>query len=68
MSHRALRRYRPPETQILLLIAVLAEPAAAAAAWRRWTEMRDLDTTAWAEVRLLSALAPRSAPATPLAA
>jgi Uncharacterised nucleotidyltransferase len=68
MSHPALRRYRPPETQILLLIAALAEPVAAAVAWQRWTELRDLDTTAWAEVRLLSALAPRLAaldPASP---
>jgi|GEM_PF-3094827 hypothetical protein len=61
MSHPALRRYRPPESQILLLIAVLAEPEAAAAAWRRWTSLRDLDTAAWAEVRLLAALAPRLA-------
>ncbi len=61
MSHPALRRYRPPETQILLLIAALGADAPALAAWRRWTELRDLDTASWPEVRLIAAMAPRLA-------
>jgi hypothetical protein len=54
-----LRRYWPPETHILLLRAVLAEPEAARAAWRAWTALRDLDTATAEEVRLLANLAPR---------
>lgn len=61
MSHPALRRYRPPETQILLLIAALGEDAPALAAWRRWTELRDLDMASWPEVRLIAAMAQRLA-------
>jgi hypothetical protein len=54
-----LRRYWPPDSQIMLLRAIVAEPAAARTAWRAWTVSRDLDTAAWAEVRLLANLAAR---------
>jgi hypothetical protein len=64
-----LRRYWPPDSQIVLLQAILAEPAAARAAWRTWIGQRDLDSAAWAEVRLLANLAARLAaldPGSPL--
>jgi hypothetical protein len=56
---RTLRRYWPPETQIMLLRALTAEPTAARAAWRAWTALRDLDSATAEEVRLLANLASR---------
>ena len=61
MKHDVLHEYQPPETQILLLIAALAEPRSAADAWRLWTSRRDVQTATWPEVRLLSAVAQRMA-------
>jgi len=59
MRAAVLRRYWPPETQLLLLRAILAGPEAAGAAWRAWCAMRDLDSASWPEVRLLANLAGR---------
>jgi len=56
-----LHDYQPPETQILLLIAALAEPESAAGAWHKWTQRRDVETATWPEVRLLAAVAQRMA-------
>ena len=59
MTDEILRRYWPPETQILLVIAAIGEPDAALAAWRAWLAQRDLDTASWPEVRLLAAVSTR---------
>ncbi|MBS0560009.1 MAG: nucleotidyltransferase family protein, partial [Proteobacteria bacterium] len=59
MRATQLRRYWPPESQLLLLRAILAGPETARAAWRAWCGMRDLDSASWPEVRLLANLAGR---------
>jgi hypothetical protein len=59
MWRGTLRRYWPPETQIMLLRALLAEPDAARAAWRSWLALRDLDSATAEEARLLANLASR---------
>jgi hypothetical protein len=59
MTDAILRRYWPPESQILLVIAAIGEPDAALAAWRGWLARRDLDTASWPEVRLLAAVSTR---------
>jgi hypothetical protein len=56
-----LRRHWPPESQIQLLQAVLAEPETARAAWRAWNASHSLDDAAWAEVRLLANMPARLA-------
>ena len=64
-----LRRYWPPEGQILLLIAALADLETARQAWRQWQSRQDLADATSPEVRLLAAVARRVAdlePATPL--
>src|SRR5262245_49502351 len=57
--HEILRRYWPPEGQILLLTAALADLEAARQAWRQWNLGRELDGATPQEVRLLSAVALR---------
>ncbi|WP_119303752.1 nucleotidyltransferase family protein [Dongia deserti] len=57
--HECLRRYWPPEGQILLLIAALADLETARRAWRQWDAGQDLADAAWAEVCLLAAIAHR---------
>jgi len=57
--HEKLRRYWPPEGQILLLIAALADADRARQAWRRWDTGQNLADVSWAEVCLLAAIAHR---------
>jgi hypothetical protein len=57
--HESLRRHWPPEGQILLLTAALADLDAARQAWRQWNEGRELGAAPPQEVRLLSAVALR---------
>jgi hypothetical protein len=67
--HESLRRYWPPEGQILLLIAALADLETARRAWRQWDARQELADAASPEVRLLAAVArrmPRLAPGVPL--
>ena len=67
--HESLRRYWPPEGQILLLIAALGDLEAARQAWRKWDAGQDLADVSWPEVCLLAALAQRTsefAPGAPL--
>jgi len=67
--HDLFRRYWPPEGQILLLIAALADVDAARQAWRQWQARQELAEANSPEVRLLAAVARRIAdldPATPL--
>lgn len=54
-----LRRYWPPEGQVRLLTAALADPETARQAWRQWCAENDLDAADHAEVRLLAAVAGR---------
>lgn len=54
-----LRRHWPPEGQIRLLTAALAEPETARRAWRQWRAENDLAAADHAEVRLLAAVAGR---------
>lgn len=54
-----LKRYWPPEDQLLLLEAALTDSESARAAWNRWLETRSLDTASWEEVRLLCAIVKR---------
>lgn len=66
--HAMLRRYRPPEGQILLLTAALADPATARRAWLQWIGDRGLDQAPDPELRLLAAVArrmPELMPGTP---
>ena len=68
--HESLRRYWPPEGQILLLIAALADLETARQAWRQWQARQELAAATSPEVRLLAAVARRIAdlePTTPLA-
>jgi hypothetical protein len=67
--HESLRRYWPPEGQILLLIAALADLEAARQAWRQWQARQELADATSPEVRLLAAVARRIGdlePTTPL--
>lgn len=54
-----LRRHWPPEGQIQLLTAALADLDAARPAWRQWRAENDLAVADHAEVRLLAAVAGR---------
>ena len=54
-----LRRFWPPERQILLLTAALAPPKAAAEAWRKWNCLCTLEEATSPEVRLLACVAQR---------
>ena len=54
-----LRRYWPPEGQILLLIAALADLETARQAWREWSARQDLADATSPEIRLLAAVARR---------
>src|SRR5262245_9462283 len=54
-----LRRHWPPEGQILLLKAALADLETARQAWRQWQAGPDLADASWGEVCLLAALARR---------
>lgn len=54
-----LRRHFPPEGQIQLLTAALADPELARQAWRQWKAGNDLALADHAEVRLLAAVAGR---------
>src|SRR5262245_22966639 len=67
--HESLRRYWPPEGQILLLIAALGDLEAAREGWRQWDARQELADAASPEVRLLAAVArrmPQLAPGLPL--
>lgn len=57
--HESLRRYWPPEGQILLLTAALGDLERARQAWRQWNVGRELGAASPQEVRLLSAVALR---------
>ncbi len=59
MVQELLRRHWPPEGQIRLLIAALADPDAARQAWRQWRAENDLAAADHADVRLLAAVAGR---------
>jgi hypothetical protein len=54
-----LRRHWPPEGQILLLQAALADLDTARRAWRQWQSGPDLADASWGEVCLLAALGRR---------
>ena len=54
-----LRRYWPPEGQILLLTAALCDVAIARDAWRQWNAKQDLADATASEIRLLAAVARR---------
>ena len=54
-----LRRHWPPEGQILLLQAALADLDTARRAWRQWQGGPDLADASWGEVCLLAALGRR---------
>lgn len=67
--HEMLRRYWPPEEQILLLTAVLADLETARKAWLQWTADHEMDEPTSSEVGLLAAVArrmPELAPGAPL--
>lgn len=67
--HESLRRYWPPEGQILLLIAALADLETARRAWQEWSARQELADATSPEVRLLAAAArrmPDLAPGVPL--
>ncbi|MEZ5831260.1 MAG: nucleotidyltransferase family protein [Dongiaceae bacterium] len=67
--HESLRRYWPPEGQILLLIAALADLETARRAWQQWDARQELADAASPELRLLAAVArrmPQLAPGVPL--
>jgi hypothetical protein len=59
MTSDPLRKYWPPEDQLLLLESALIETESARKAWKRWCETRSLDSATWEEVRLLSAILKR---------
>lgn len=64
-----LRRYWPPEGQILLLVAALGELETARQAWQQWSDLQILADASWPEVCLLAAIARRIvdlAPGAPL--
>jgi len=63
-----LRRYWPPEGQILLLIAALADLETARQAWREWNARQELADATSSEVRLLAAVARRMPQLAPEAA
>jgi len=67
--HENLRRYWPPEGQILLLIAALADLETARHAWRQWDARQELADATSPEVGLLAAIArrmPELAPGVPM--
>lgn len=57
--HEGLRRFWPPEGQILLLTAALADMDLARRAWRQWDVGQNLADVTWAEVCLLAAIGHR---------
>jgi hypothetical protein len=57
--HEGLRRFWPPEGQILLLTAALADMDLARRAWRQWDIGQNLADVTWAEVCLLAAIGHR---------
>jgi hypothetical protein len=57
--HESLRRFWPPEGQILLLTAALADMALARRAWRQWDIGQNFADLTWAEVCLLAAIGHR---------
>jgi Uncharacterised nucleotidyltransferase len=57
--HEALRRYWPPERQILLLASALADLETARRAWSQWSAGKELAEATSPEVRLLAAVAQR---------
>ncbi len=59
MVQELLRRHWPPEGQIRLLVAALADPDTARQAWRQWRAENDLAAADHADVRLLAAVAGR---------
>ena len=59
MIHPVLRRYWPPEGQILLLKVALADADSAKLAWLDWAARNNIDDASWAEVRLLATAARR---------
>jgi len=67
--HESLRRYWPPEGQILLLKAALTDLATARQAWRQWDARQELADATSPEVGLLAAIArrmPELAPGVPM--
>ena len=67
--HESLRRYWPPEGQILLLKAALADLETARQAWRQWDARQELADATSPEVGLLAAIArrmPELAPGMPM--
>jgi hypothetical protein len=67
--HESLRRYWPPEGQILLLKAALTGLATARQAWRQWDARQELADATSPEVGLLAAIArrmPDLAPGVPM--
>jgi hypothetical protein len=60
-----LRRYWPPEGQILLLIAALGDLETARQAWQQWNDLQVLADASWPEVCLLAAIAQRMADLAP---
>jgi len=64
-----LRRYWPPEGQILLLIAALSDLEQARQAWQQWDARQELADAASPEIRLLAAVTrrmPELVPGAPL--
>ena len=67
--HQSLRRYWPPEGQILLLKAALTDLETARQAWRQWEARQELADATSPEVGLLAATArrmPDLAPGVPM--
>lgn len=67
--HEILRRYWPPEGQILLLKAALTDLEAARQAWHAWDARQELADATSPEVGLLAAIAhriPELAPGVPM--
>src|SRR5262249_40537219 len=59
MVNPVLRRYWPPEPQILLLLVALGDRESAKRAWSDWIACNNLDNASWAEARLLASAARR---------
>lgn len=67
--YESLRRYWPPEGQILLLKAAVTDLATARQAWRQWDARQELADATSPEVGLLAAIArrmPELAPGEPM--